>query len=149
MGTIRAPALDGQLNIVTLETLAERAFQVDLQLPAQRCRLLRILHAEYFGAACAFEMPVLMLAAAVLVTVDLFVTDAVTKYPVITGNLVRQAGIGQAVKRPVQCDAVHVRQSILHIQMRQGALAVQQDAEHFLPSSGRAHAGVAQQVGGR
>lgn len=106
MRAIRAPAFDGEFNIVTLKTFSKRILQHVLQFLAQHClpcaRLVRArsaiaaaaVKAENLGATRAFEMAVLVLRrTGGRIMFGMLPSCAVTEHPVIARYLVRQAGI--------------------------------------------------------
>jgi len=115
-------------------------------LRSQRGRRLRFIEAKNPGAARAFEMAVLMLDMALVlaIAVDSIIAGAVAKHTVITGYLVRQTGIGQAIQSPVQGDPVHRRHGILYLEMRQGTLAEQELGQDIQSCIGYTHTGLTQ-----
>ena len=80
------------------------------------------IQAKHFGTTSAFKVSVLMLRRMVagikiLVMLNVFFTRTITKDAVISCNLMGQSGIGQAIEGAIQCDAIHVDESILQILM--------------------------------
>lgn len=148
---VGAPAFDCQFNFVPLEAFAQRVLQGLLQLLAQRRRaaadmlvaerqyavqeagVAAAVQAEHLGAARALEMSVLVLGMmariAMCAAIAMLGAGAVAEHAVIAGNLVGQAGVGQAVERAVQGDPVHVDELILHVLMRKGATRFQQGGQ--------------------
>ncbi len=138
MRAIGAPSFDCEFDVVALKAFT----QALLQRVLQQSRFADAVEAEYFGAARAFEMPMLMVRslASVLLRngrLRMLRPGAVAEYPVVSGDFVCQSGIGEAIKRTIQSDAIHVRQRILKILMRKSAPGAKQRRQHF--HSGRSN----------
>lgn len=76
-------------------------------------------------------MTVLMLCMRMGAVFTVFGTGAVAEDAIITGNLVRQSGFGQAIERTVQGDPVHIDEGILNILMRYRTARGNQGCQHI------------------
>lgn len=101
----------------------------------QKTCLTAAVKAEDASAACALEMAVLVLSMPMLLAVTVMMFDSgtgvIAKDAIIAGDLVRQAGFGQAIQRAVKRDPVHPRKLILNILMRYRAACTEQRRHHI------------------
>jgi hypothetical protein len=136
MCAVGAPSFNGECNIVALETFSKSRLQRVLQFLLQRRAALAggvaaAVEAKHSGAARAFEVPMLMLRSMDKISMaPVFGAGTIAEHPVIVRNLVRQSGIGQALKRAVQGHAIHVGQRFLYVLMRKRTVRIQQRRQY-------------------
>jgi hypothetical protein len=146
MCAIGAPSFDREFNIVALKALAKGLPQRVLQ----QSRFTDAVKAKDPGAAGAFEVAVLVVGRLLLPFWSLRRRSAVLgsgtvpKHAVVAGDFVREAGVGEAIKRSVQRYAVHVGQRVLNVLVRKSTLGAKQGSQHFHPRPGNAHGCVLQ-----